>query len=161
MARGIDVATAEIRETDAAVLWPARMVWAGPETITTLIEAHGLQPGALITPAYHGQRGWPVLVPVSAAGALAGMPSELMPDAVLDGLRSDGLPELLLEVGDPGTVLDASVARTDLPPYEGPPTPVGEHIREWGAAVAEEPDDAPMAGPSLAPYPQAADEQEA
>ena len=32
---------AEVSETTAVLLWPARMTWVGPETITSLIEAHG------------------------------------------------------------------------------------------------------------------------
>jgi len=160
MARGVDVAQGEIRETDAALLWPARIVWAGPETVTSLIEAHGLQPDAVIRPAWRGERGWPALVPAAAVESLRAAAPDGGPEAVLDSLRADGLPELLLELGDPGAVLDATVARADLPPYEGPAVPVGGTIREWGAAAAEEPDDAPLAGPSLAPYPQAADDVE-
>ena len=81
-------------------------------------------------------------------------------DRVLDTLRADGLPELLLELGDPGAVLDASTSRADLPAYVGPVAPVGGAVRAWGAVVAEEPEDAPLAGPSLAPYPQAGDDAE-
>jgi CTP:molybdopterin cytidylyltransferase MocA len=160
MARGLDVAQAEIHETDAALLWPARIVWAGPETVTSLIEAHGLRPGAIIRPAWQGRRGWPALVPVTAVDALRAVAADRMPDAVLDALQAGGLPELLLELGDPGTVHDASVSRADLPPYEGPAAPVGGTVREWGATVADEPDEAPLAGPALAPYPQAGDDQE-
>jgi CTP:molybdopterin cytidylyltransferase MocA len=161
MARGIDVAGTEIRETDAALLWPARIVWTGPETVTSLIEAHGLQPEAVIRPAWQGERGWPALVPVTAVDLLRAVPPDQMPDAVLDALRAGGLPELVLELGDPGTVMDASTARADLPAYQGPAGPVGGAGREWGAVVAEEPADAPLAGPSLAPYPQAGDDEEA
>ena len=160
MAHGVDVALAEIRETDAALLWPARIVWAGPETVTSLIEAHGLQPDAVIRPAWQGERGWPALVPATAVDALRAVPPDRMPDAVLEALRSGGLPELLLELGDPGAVLDASTSRADLPAYVGPAAPVGGAVREWGAVVAEEPDDAPLTGPSLAPYPQAGDDGE-
>ena len=45
MTRGAELAMAEVRDTSAVLLWPARMTWIGPETITTLIEAHGLDPG--------------------------------------------------------------------------------------------------------------------
>jgi CTP:molybdopterin cytidylyltransferase MocA len=160
MVRGVDVARAEIHDTDGALLWPARMVWPGPETVTSLIEAHGLQPGAVIRPAFRGERGWPALVPLGAIDALRAVPPDRLPDAALDFVRDSGQPELLLELGDPGTVLDAAVDRADLPAYEGPAAPVGGLVREWGALVADEPDDAPLTGPALAPYPQAADDQE-
>jgi hypothetical protein len=160
MARGLDVAQGAIQETDAGLVWPARIVWAGPETVTSLIEAHGLQPDAVIRPAWQGERGWPALIPLGAVEALRAVGADRLPDAVLDALRGK-LPELLLELGDPGTVLDASVARADLPRYEGPPAPVGGTVREWGASIADEPDDAPLTGPALAPYPQAAAEEEA
>ena len=42
--------------------------------------------------------------------------------------------------------------------YQGPPEPVGGPAPEWGAAAAEMPDEAPLEGPALAPYGQAADE---
>jgi CTP:molybdopterin cytidylyltransferase MocA len=161
MARGFDVAQGEVRDTEAALLWPARMAWAGPETVTSLIEAHGLEPDAVIRPAWRGERGWPALVPAAAIATLRGVAAQQMPDAVLDALRAAGVPELVLELGDPGAVLDASVARAELPEYEGPLVPVGGVAREWGSAAADEPDDAPLAGPSLAPYPQAADEDDA
>jgi hypothetical protein len=160
MVRGVDVARAEVGGTDGALMWPARMVWAGPETVTSLIEAHGLRPDAVIRPAFRGERGWPALVPLVAVDALGAVPPDRMPDAALDFIRDAGMPELLLELGDPGTVLDASVDRADLPAYEGPATPVGGLVREWGALIADEPDDAPLTGPALAPYPQAADDQE-
>src|SRR6185295_9603045 len=50
MARGTEVALAEVVETDAVLLWPARMAWVGPETITSLIETHGTREGDLLRP---------------------------------------------------------------------------------------------------------------
>ena len=48
--------------------------------------------------------------------------------------------------------IDVSVARGDLPPYDGPPEPAD--TPEWGSAVADQPDDAPVAGPNrLEPTP--------
>src|SRR4029079_13801605 len=41
MARGADVAGHLVVETDGALIWPARMTWVGPETVTSLIELHG------------------------------------------------------------------------------------------------------------------------
>lgn len=157
MVRGVEVAAATISETDGAILWPARIVWAGPETITSLIEAHGLRRDALITPTWDGRRGWPVLLPVTALDQLRAVPADRMPDDVLAELRGAGLPELALDLGDPGTVMDASVDRVDLPPYTGPTGPVSGLVHEWGAPVADESDDRPLAGPALAPDPGSQD----
>jgi hypothetical protein len=52
---------------------------------------------------------------------------------------------------------DRDTARADLPPYIGPLEPVTGHVHEWGATVAEASDDAPLEGPSLAPFGQAAE----
>ena len=41
MVRGIEVALDEVRDTSGALIWPARMAWVGPETVTSMIEAHG------------------------------------------------------------------------------------------------------------------------
>jgi hypothetical protein len=156
----MEVAAAQVRDTDGAILWPARVVWAGPETVTSLIEAHGLRPDALIRPAYQGTRGWPVLLPAKGLEVLRAVPADRTPDDVLDALRAAGLSELVLDLGDPGTVFDASVPRDQLPPYEGPPGPVGGLVHEWGAPIADEPEEGPLAGPALAPYPQAANDRE-
>src|SRR5258708_16889280 len=61
MARGADVARAEIVETDAVLLWPARMTWVGPETVTSMIELHGTAPGVLLRPTCQADPAWPVL----------------------------------------------------------------------------------------------------
>jgi CTP:molybdopterin cytidylyltransferase MocA len=161
MVRGVDVAAQQVRETDGALLWPARVAWAGPETATSLIEAHGLRPEALIRPAYRGTPGWPILLPQRGLATLRSVSPDRGPDEVVEALRAAGLAELVLDLGDPGTVLDGSVSRNELPPYEGPPAAVGGLVHEWGAPVADEPEDGPLAGPALAPYPQARDDQEA
>ena len=60
-------------DTDAVLLWPARMTWVGPETITSLIEAHGTAPDG--TPATDlGRRAGlaRVVLPVAALEACAG-----------------------------------------------------------------------------------------
>jgi CTP:molybdopterin cytidylyltransferase MocA len=153
--RGIDVARAAVREIDAALVWPSRMTWVGAETVTSLIEAHGTTRGAILRPAWDGEAGWPSLVPIELANALAGIGPDRMPDEALLELEASGTPVRLLELGDPGSVLDRSTAREDLPPYAGPSVPAAGHVHEWGAAIAEQPDDAPLAGPALAPYGQA------
>ena len=156
IARGISVATTSVRDVDAALIWPARMVWVGPETVTSLIEAHGVDRSTILRPAYHGEPGWPVLLPLDAAAGLRGISADRMPDAIIDDLAREA--ELrLIELGDPGTTHDASVARKDLPAYEGPAEPPAAHSHEWGAVLADDPEDSPLEGPSLAPYGQASD----
>ena len=75
-----------------------------------------------------------------------------MPPDVLDDLLAAGIRDRLVDLGDPGVTHDRDTPRADLPPYIGPLEPVGGHVHEWGAAVAEAPDDAPLEGPALAPY---------
>ena len=36
MIRGIDVARDEVSDTSAALIWPARMTWVSPETVTLM-----------------------------------------------------------------------------------------------------------------------------
>ena len=81
--RGIEVAADTIRETTAALVWPARLTWVGAETVTSLIEAHGMDPATILRPAYGGVPGWPVLVPVERLPALVSIGPDRMPDAVL------------------------------------------------------------------------------
>lgn len=158
IARGIAVATTTVRDVDAALIWPARMVWVGPETVTSLIEAHGVDRSTILRPAYDGTPGWPVLLPLASAAGLHGIAADRMPDGIIDDLARDG--ELrLIELGDPGTIHDASVARKDLPAYEGPIEPPAAHSHEWGASLADDPEDSPLEGPALAPYAQAGEEE--
>ena len=44
MVRGAELAMDEVHDTTAVLLWPARLTWVGPETITSLIETHGMDP---------------------------------------------------------------------------------------------------------------------
>jgi CTP:molybdopterin cytidylyltransferase MocA len=146
MLHGAELAIEEVHETSAVLLWPARMTWVGPETVTSLIEAHGVDPGAMLRPAYHGETGWPVLVPTARLDALAVVAADRMPPDVIDDLAA-AVPTRSVELGDPGVVLDADTPFHELPPYEGPPDPPGGHVHEWGedviadvglAAVAED-----------------------
>ena len=143
MVRGVELAETEVGETSAALLWPGRMTWVGPETITSLIEAHGTDPGTLLRPAWHGDAGWPVLLPIRHLDALRGIaPDRMPPDVVADLAAS--IPSRLVELGDPGVVHGADTPFVDLPAYD-PPAGSG---REWGADVAAaaglpEPDRAP------------------
>ena len=137
MVHGADLAMAEVRDTTAVLLWPARMTWVGPETVTSLIEAHGTDPATVLRPAWHGDPGWPVLVPVGHLAALRAVAPDRMPPDVIDDLTAS-VPGRVVEMGDPGVVHDVDTAPADLPAYEGPPDPPGGHTHEWGAGVAAE-----------------------
>ena len=158
MARGADVARSEIDDTDAVLLWPARMTWVGPETVTSLIELHGTVPVALLRPTWDGEPGWPVLLPMAALEALRAVAANRIPPDILDDLIAAGVPERRVDLGDPGVAFDGRTPRADLPRYLGPTEPAADHGHEWGAALADAPDDGPLEGPALAPYTQAASE---
>jgi CTP:molybdopterin cytidylyltransferase MocA len=160
MARGLDVAQAEIQDLTGALIWPARMVWVGPETVTSMIEAHGTAGDDLLRPDYEDEPGWPVLLPVSAFEALRATAPDRMPPGVIDDIVAAGIADRHLALGDPGVTHDRDIARSDLPPYVGPVDPPAGHVHEWGAQIADQADDAPLDGPSLAPYPPAASEAE-
>lgn len=158
MARGADVARSEIDDTDAVLLWPARMAWVGPETVTSLVELHGVAPDALLRPTWEDEPGWPVLLPITALPRLLAVGADRMPPDVLLDLIAAGVPDRHVALGDPGVAFDVATARAELPPYIGPEEPAAGHVHEWGAAQAELSDDGPLEGPALAPYAQAAGE---
>jgi CTP:molybdopterin cytidylyltransferase MocA len=153
IARGVSVATDAVTDTDAALVWPGRMVWVDAETVTTLIEAHGAQRKSVLRPAYDGDVGWPALLPLTLLDTFVAQASDLMPDELIERLG----PATALDLGDPGATHDLSSSIDDLPPYEGPAGPGSGPAPEWGAAAADAPDEGPLEGPALAPYPQAAD----
>jgi CTP:molybdopterin cytidylyltransferase MocA len=148
IAHGIAVARELVTETDAALVWPARMAWVDAETVTTLLAAHGTDREAMLRPAYAGEPGWPALVPMTAVASLAALPVDRLPEGLLDDLVVAGVPVQLVESGDPGTVYDVSTARDALPRYDGPPEPAEGHRHEWGEGVADASDDAPVPGPA-------------
>ena len=158
MVHAIDSALAEVRDTDAALIWPARLAWVDAETITSLIETHGMHPRLVLRPTYEGEAGWPVLVPISELARLRAVAPDRMPDDVIEDLLAGGAVELRIDLGDPGTVHDAGTARADLPPFMGPAAPASGH-HEWGAGAGEQPNDVPLEGPALAPFGQAADDE--
>jgi CTP:molybdopterin cytidylyltransferase MocA len=160
MARGVELAVAEVRDTSAVLVWPARMTWVGPETVTSLIETHGVAPGEILRPGWDGTPGWPVLVPVAALDALRATAPDLMPPDVIASLVST-VPSRIVEVGDPGVVHDAETPFKDLPPYDGPPDPPAGHTHEWGDGVDEDGVDesVPGEGRGLAPFPQAGSDE--
>jgi CTP:molybdopterin cytidylyltransferase MocA len=152
MARGIEVALGEVRETTGALIWPARMTWVGPETVTSLLEAHGIAADLMQTPSFEGKGGWPVLLPITALDHLRAVPPAKMPDEAMDQLADDGVPFGVMDLGDPGVSIDRTTPRADLPPYVGPTDPPAGHVHEWGAQAADTADDGPLEGPALAPY---------
>ena len=145
---GIRAAVGLVAETDAALVWPARLAWVDAETVTQLIESHGEDRSAVIRPAFQGEPGFPALLPVAHLVAFAALGAERMPGELLEDLEATGVPFAILETGDPGVTHDVSIARADLPPYEGPPTPADGHEHEWGAAAADFADDEPPTGPA-------------
>ena len=137
MIRGAELAMGEIGDTTGVLIWPGRMVWVGPETITSLIEAHGTNPGTILRPAWHGDPGWPILLPTEHLDALRAVAPDRMPPAVVDDLVA-AVPSRVIEMGDPGVAFDADTPQAELPAYEGPPDPPAGHTHEWGADVAAE-----------------------
>ena len=137
MVRGAELALDEVSDTTAVLLWPARMTWVGPETVTSLIETHGTDPGAVLRPAWHGDAGWPVLVPTAHLDALRAVAPDRMPPSVIEDLAGV-VPARVVEMGDPGVIHDVDTPPGDMPAYEGPPDPPAGHAHEWGADVAVE-----------------------
>jgi CTP:molybdopterin cytidylyltransferase MocA len=131
---GAEVARAEVHETTAVLLWPGRMVWADPETVTSLIESHGRASEQVTRPRRAGESGWPVLLPLALLETVLGAPGGEVADAI------SGSEVVAVELGDPGSVLGSEVALDDLPDYAGPPEPVGGPPPEWGAAAADTPE---------------------
>jgi len=149
---GIDAAIRLVSDTSAALVWPARLAWVDAETVTSLIAAHGEDRGSVLRPAFGGEGGFPVLVPVAHLSALRGLPATRMPGELVEDLAAAGVPVRAIDTGDPGVTHDVSIPRADLPPYDGPPEPADANVHEWGAPAVDDPDDAPVPGPArLAP----------
>jgi CTP:molybdopterin cytidylyltransferase MocA len=160
IARGIDVAAQLVTETDAALVWPGRLAWVDAETVGSLIEGHGPRRESILRPRYEGETGWPALVPMTVLPSLRSQAPTLMPDDIIAATVEAGARLELIDTGDPGVTHDISTPLDSLPAYQGPPEPTGGASPEWGAAAADMPDDAPLEGPALAPYSQAAEEGE-
>jgi CTP:molybdopterin cytidylyltransferase MocA len=158
IARGMRLALESVAETDACLIWPGRMTWVDAETITSLIEAHGANREAILRPRYEGVVGWPALIPVTLLGWFGAQNPRQMPDEILSDMVAGGAAFLPVDTGDPGIAIDVTTALDDMPEFQAPPQPVAGHAPEWGAAAADTPDDLPLEGPALAPYPQAANE---
>ncbi len=149
--RGIDVAIAQVVGTEAALVWPARMGWVDAETVTSLIEAHGIDRARLLRPSFRGEPGWPALVPIVHLETLRGLGRDRPPDALLAELALL-VPNRLVELGDPGVTHPLDTPREALPPFEGPSEPASGRAYEWGAAVAGRADDVAIDGPGVIPY---------
>jgi CTP:molybdopterin cytidylyltransferase MocA len=169
---GIDAARAEVTETEAALLVPARMVWIDAETVTSLVEGHGADRTTVLRPEYAGVAGWPVLLPIVHLAALAALGADRTPGDLVADLAATGVPLRTIDLGDPGSTFDGSVPIEELPEFEGPSAPAGGPPSEWGAGFYDQgpapraggvPDvnDSPLGGPGMAPFGQAADEEAA
>jgi hypothetical protein len=108
------------------------MTWPDPETITSLIEGHGTDPGAVLRPRFDDEAGWPVLLPVAGLERLRALGADRMPGELIDDLAASGWPVRTVDLGDPGAVRDGSVPRSELPAYRGPSEPASGHVHEWG-----------------------------
>jgi CTP:molybdopterin cytidylyltransferase MocA len=152
ISNGIEAAMRLVTDTQAALVWPARLAWVDAETVTTLIAAHGEDRRNVVRPAYRGEPGFPALLPVVHIAAFRSLAADRMPGDLFADLEALGVPFRVVDTGDPGVVMDISVPHEDLPSYDGPPEPAD--TPEWGSAVADQPDDEPVAGPNrLEPIP--------
>ena len=132
---GLGTAVEAVTETTAALLWPFRYGWVDPETVTSLVEAHGATPDEILRPAFQGQPGFPILVPTALESRLDTSPGVHGKEAV-ESLMAAGVPFRIIELGDPGITHDISTRRSDLPGYQGPPEPAGGPPAEWNAELA-------------------------
>ena len=141
-------------DTDAVLVWPARLAWVDAETVTTLIAAHGEDRAAVVRPAYQGEAGFPVLLPVAHRDALPALAADRMPDDLFADLEAAGLPFRDRRDRRPGrrprrVGRRAPTCRPTTARRNPPTTP------EWGSAVADQADDAPVAGPARLASPAA------
>lgn len=134
--RGLRVAGEAVAGTSAALLWPVPRVWVDPETVTSLVEAHGPWPDSILRPVYAGRPGFPILIPAALLDRLAALTGKHGEEAV-DALIAGGVPVRLVELGDPGIIHDAATARAALPEYQGPPEPAAGPPPDWNQALAE------------------------
>jgi CTP:molybdopterin cytidylyltransferase MocA len=134
-ALGFRAALTAVTETSAGLMWPFRHAWVDPETVTSLIEAHGAAPDQILRPAFRGQPGFPILVPAVLQSRLAALPGLHAEEAVAS-LVAEGAPLRVVELGDPGITHDIATPRAGLPGYQGPPEPATGPPPEWNADLA-------------------------
>ena len=99
---GVRAAASLVAETDAALVWPARMTWVDAETVTTLIHAYGEDRSSVARPTSDGEPGWPILLPVRHLDAFAALGADRMPPDLFADLEASGVPFRDIETGDPG-----------------------------------------------------------
>lgn len=150
--RAIDISRDLVAGVGAALVWPARLCWVGPETVTSLVEAHGTRAERVLVPTWHGEPGWPKLFPVAHLEAFRSLAPDRMPGDLFDDLAAAGVSFEEIELGDPGVVIDGATPRADLPAYEGPTEPAGNHVHEWGDEVSSL-SDSPPSPPRTVPSP--------
>jgi len=148
--RGVETARELVADTDGWLIWPADMVWVGPETVTSLIEVHGSTPAVVLRPMFDGVGGWPLLLTAASLESLRSLGRDASLDDLTAGRLFGDAETRGLDLGDPGTTHDRRTAHASLPPYVGPPEPTADHVHEWGAAVADADDDEPVGGPARA-----------
>jgi CTP:molybdopterin cytidylyltransferase MocA len=132
---GQRAAVQAVAETTAGLLWPFRHAWIDPETATSLVEAHGVTPDAVVRPTYAGQAGFPILLPTGLTERLAAHRGLHGAEAVA-AVIGEGAAARLLELGDPGIVYDISSTRSSLPDYRGPSESATGSPLEWNADLA-------------------------
>ena len=128
-------AHAAVAETTAGLLWPFRQAWVDPETVTSLVEAHGAAPESILRPVYAGRPGLPVLIPSAFTERLATRP-DLHGTEAVEWLVAEGSPHLEQELGDPGIVHDMETPRASLPEYQAPPHAAAGPPPDWNADLA-------------------------
>ncbi len=101
---GIEAAMRLVTDTQAALVWPARLAWVDAETVTTLIATHGEDRATVVQPAYRGEPGFPVLLPVAHLDAFRGLAADRMPGDLFADLAALGIPFRVVDTGDPGVV---------------------------------------------------------
>jgi molybdenum cofactor cytidylyltransferase len=152
---GLRTALESVSDTTAALLWPVPHVWVDPETVTSLVEAHGAHAGEMVRAVYGGQPGLPILIPATLVDRLAALSGQRGVEAV-EALAAEGVPLRLIELGDPGIVHDISTPRADLPAYQGPSEPASGAPPEWNEALARSASPTDLRGPtgprSVRPY---------
>jgi CTP:molybdopterin cytidylyltransferase MocA len=134
-ALGFRAAATAVTETSAGLMWPFRHAWVDPETVTSLIEAHGAAPDQILRPAFRGQPGFPILVPALLESRLAALPG-LRGEEAVASLVAEGAALRVVELGDPGITHDIATSRAGLPGYQGPPEPATGPPPEWNADLA-------------------------
>jgi CTP:molybdopterin cytidylyltransferase MocA len=134
-ALGLHTAQGAVAETTAGLMWPIRYAWVDPETVTSLVEAHGASPDHILRPAFYGQPGFPILLPVALVPRIETR-TGLHGEEAVASLAAEGVPQRLLELGDPGITHDISTPRARLPGYQGPAEPAAGPPPEWNADLA-------------------------